>query len=133
MAKSVRTVLVVDDDVDVLALATMILEEEGFTVLAAADGTEALQILQAHPEIDLLFTDIVMPGDVNGFELAHQAKQLRPSLCVLYASGYIKNPSWGQKGIGHGPLLSKPWRREQLRQSILNLLAGGPGPASAPC
>lgn len=132
MAKSAFTVLVVDDDPDVLDVASIVLSSEGYTVLQAADGTEALRIIQAHPEIDLLFTDIVMPGNVDGFELAHRARQMRPSLRVLYTSGYIKNPPWGQKGIGYGPLLPKPWRQAQLRQSVSDLL-GGAGPAPPRC
>ena len=82
MAKASPTVLIVDDDLDVLAMATMVLSTEGYTILEAGDGIEALKVLQEHPETDLLFTDIVMPGSIDGFELAHRAKQLRPSLRI---------------------------------------------------
>src|SRR5690348_13293238 len=73
-------VLVVDDEPDVLELASMILSLQGYTVVEAANGAEALETLREQPKIEVLFTDIVMPGGLDGFELAHQAKQLRPDL-----------------------------------------------------
>lgn len=133
MAKSAPVVLVVEDDPDVLLIATTILDAEGYKILEASSGSEALDVLRAHPEVDLLFTDVVMPGDIDGFELAHQAKQLRPALRVVYTSGYVKNLPWGEKGIGYGPLLPKPWRQEQLLQSIRGAFHGGAGPAPSPC
>jgi CheY-like chemotaxis protein len=133
MAKSAPVVLVVDDDPDVLLIASTILSDAGYTVLEAAEGAEALSILQAHPEIDLLFTDVVMPGDVDGFELAHRAKQSRPDLRVVYTSGYIKNLPWGEKGIGYGPLLAKPWRQNELLHHIRGAFDGGGSAEPARC
>jgi|SRR3954464_13252148 CheY-like chemotaxis protein len=118
-------VLVVDDDPDVLLVASTLLSAQGYTVLEASSGEEALQVMRAHPEVAILFTDIVMPGEVDGFELAHQAKQLRPSLLVIYTSGYIEQIPWGEKGVGYGPLLSKPWRREQLLELVRSVVEGG--------
>ena len=129
MSNSAPTVLVVDDDPEVLAVAATVLGLEGYTVLQAPSGAEGLKLLQTNPGIDILFTDIVMPGDIDGFELAHRAKQLRPALRVLYTSGYIKEPPWGRHGVGHGPLLPKPWRRDQLRRTIQDLLGDGYRPA----
>jgi CheY-like chemotaxis protein len=120
-------VLVVDDDPDVLLVAATLLGEQGHTVLEASSGTEAMQIMHAHPEIAILFTDIVMPGDVDGFELAHQAKQLRPGLRVIYTSGYIEQIPWGEKGVGYGPLLPKPWRKVQLLDLVRSMLDGAEG------
>jgi CheY-like chemotaxis protein len=115
-------VLVVDDDPDVLLVAASILGQQGYSVLEASSGAEALDLLRQRPEIAILFTDIVMPGDVDGFELAHQARLLRPALRIVYTSGYIEKIPWGEKGIGYGPLLPKPWNREQLLAMIGSLL-----------
>ena len=128
-------VLVVDDDPDVLFMASTALSIEGFTVVEASNGADAIGILRERPEIDVLFTDIVMPGEVDGFELAHLAKQLRPELRVLYTSGYIRDIPWGQKGVGYGPLLPKPWRQDQLSQIVHALVQEStrpPGSAQAP-
>jgi CheY-like chemotaxis protein len=122
MPTSEPVVLVVDDDPDVLLVAATLLGGQGYTVLEASGGAEAMQIMRGHPEIAILFTDIVMPGDVDGFELAHQAKQLRPALRVIYTSGYIEQIPWGEKGIGYGPLLPKPWRKEQLLDLVRSML-----------
>lgn len=111
-------ILVVDDDPEVLAVACPQLVELGYTVLEAHDGPEALRVLQANRDIALLFTDIVMPGAVDGFELAERAKQLRPGLRVLYTSGYLRN-----EGVWYGSLLQKPWRREHLAEAVRNALA----------
>ena len=125
-------VLVVDDDPDVLLVAATLLSAQAYTVLTvleASSGVEAMRVMRGHPEIAILFTDIVMPGDVDGFELAHQAKQLRPALRVIYTSGYIEQIPWGEKGIGYGPLLPKPWRKQQLLDLVRSMLEvpGGAG------
>ena len=78
------TVLLVDDEADDRELAREALRSRGYTVLEASSGEEAMRVMRAHPEVAILFTDIVMPGEVDGFELAHQAKQLRPSLLAIY-------------------------------------------------
>jgi CheY-like chemotaxis protein len=115
------TVLIVDDDTDVLEIATTLFEDIGLTVLRAERGERALDILREHPTIELLFTDISMPG-MTGWELAHIAKQMRPELKVLYTSGYTKQLPFGQHGLGHGPLLPKPWRPDQLREKVTQVL-----------
>jgi CheY-like chemotaxis protein len=117
-------VLVVEDEPDVRELATTILEMQGYAVLQATDGAEAITMLESRSDISILFTDIVMPGSLDGFELAHEAKQLRPDLRVIYTSGYIKEIPWGQKGVGYGPLLPKPWRKDQLVSTVESMLGG---------
>ena len=111
-------ILVVDDDPDVLAMASLFLAEQGYAVLEAHNGGEALGILEAQPDIALLFTDIVMPGGIDGFELAQRAKQMRPLLRVLYTSAYLKN-----EGVWHGSLLPKPWRVDLLDAAVKQALA----------
>jgi CheY-like chemotaxis protein len=115
------TVLVVDDDPEVLEVAVTACEEMGLTVLSAEDGAVALEILRENPEVELLLTDIGMPN-MTGWELAHAAKQQYPDLKVIYTSGYIKSYPVGQHGMGYGPLLPKPWRGTQLRQQVRAVL-----------
>jgi CheY-like chemotaxis protein len=115
------TVLVVDDDPEVLEAAVTACEEMGLTVLGAEDGAETLEILRDNPEVELLLTDIGMPN-MTGWELAHAAKQKYPDLKIIYTSGYIKSYPIGQHGMGYGPLLSKPWRGNQLRQQVRAVL-----------
>jgi len=99
--------------------------EMGLTVLSAEDGAGALKILHENPEIELLLTDIAMPN-MTGWELAHAAKQKYPDLEIIYTSGYIKSYPVGQNGMGYGPLLPKPWRRNQLRQHVRAVLGRSP-------
>jgi CheY-like chemotaxis protein len=75
------------------------------------------------PGIHLLFTDIRMPGGMDGFELAHRAKQLRPDLRVVYTTGYVKELPWGEHGIGYGPMVRKPYRHRDLIAEVNRLLA----------
>jgi len=78
------TVLVVDDEVDLLEVAVTYLEEMGFTALPAVDGPSALQVVASTPELDLLLTDVVMPGGMNGVALAQQIRQHHPDIAVIY-------------------------------------------------
>lgn len=118
MSLAVLKILIVDDDPEVLTVATPLLSGLGYTVREAHDGQEALRVLQSERDIALLFTDIVMPGPIDGFELAERAKQLRPGIRVVYTSGYLRN-----EGIWYGQLLQKPWRRENLEEAIRTALA----------
>src|SRR3954466_5516892 len=90
MIEPVKTILVVEDDRDVRKVALAVLEGAGYRVLEAASGDEAYQLLLDHPEmqIDLLFTDVVMPGRLDGIDLANAACALRPPLHGLLATGF---------------------------------------------
>jgi CheY-like chemotaxis protein len=110
-----RQVLVVDDDPDVREYAVSVLEEFGYRVVAAADGESALEILGRGEGVDLLFTDVVMPG-LNGFEVARLATAHRPELKVLFASGYATDLTPA------GRLLKKPYRPAELQREIEALL-----------
>jgi signal transduction histidine kinase len=83
-----ETVMIVEDDPFVRSYAVMRLESLGYSVIAAVDGDDALQKLRADMHVDILFTDVVMPGGINGWELVDLARQLRPGLPVLLTSGY---------------------------------------------
>jgi CheY-like chemotaxis protein len=110
-----RTILVVDDDADVRDYASNVLEECGYEVVSAADGESALILLRGSQRIDLLFTDVVMPG-LNGFEVARRAVQQVPALKVLFTSGYASNLT------AAGRLLKKPYRPQQLAGEIAAVL-----------
>nr|WP_256205719.1 MULTISPECIES: response regulator [unclassified Pseudomonas] len=114
----------VEDDLAVQATVIDLLSGLGYKVLRANDAQSALSILQSGLHIDLLFTDVVMPGPLRSPELARQAKQLLPDIAVLYTSGYTQN------AIVHGgrldpgvELLSKPYRLHDLARKIRQLLA----------
>jgi CheY-like chemotaxis protein len=110
-------VLVVEDESGVRQLVVEALEGLGYQVLSASDAAEAKVLLQLHPEIDLLFTDIVMPGTQNGLELAQEAIQRRPELPVLFTSGYSGRTvlrDWP----GEIALLQKPYRIGALAQAV---------------
>jgi PAS domain S-box-containing protein len=120
-------VLLVEDDELVRHYAMTLLAGLGYRVLIAADGPEALQQLRDHPEIDLLFTDMVMPGGLNGRELADQAQAMRPGLPVLYASGYTDTGITQHGELEPGVLLlAKPYRRVDLARRLRQALASGP-------
>jgi PAS domain S-box-containing protein len=124
--KRQETILVVEDEADVRTIATRFLGAVGYRVVAAASAHEALDLLIANPEVDLLFSDVVLGSGMDGIELAHEARRIRPELAILLASGYR-----GPAGKGHDDrpdepfeLLHKPYRREQLVAAIRRVLDG---------
>ena len=122
-----ETVLVVDDDQIVQATVASMLEELGYTVLLASNGAEALAILEKGTQIDLLFTDVVMPGAISGRQLAEQAVEIVPKLKVLFTSGYTENAIVHNGRLDRGvELLSKPYSREQLAAKIRRVLDSAP-------
>ena len=114
-------ILVVEDDARVRRVVVARLEEEGYHVIQAADGKEALSLVAAHPEIRLLFTDIIMPGGMFGDELAREARILRPSLKVLFTSGYAE-PSLAGRELAEGSWLKKPYTARELASRLRVLL-----------
>ncbi len=119
-------VLVVEDDDLVRRHGCQLLAGLGYRVLQAATGAEALALLQAHADIDLLFTDVVMPGGMNGRQLADAARSLRPGLKVLYSSGYTENAIVHHGRLDPGVhLLAKPYRSIDLARKLRAVLARG--------
>jgi DNA-binding NtrC family response regulator len=109
------SILVVEDEDDIRDMVSTALRERGFSVLSVPNAEVALTILLEHVKFDLLFTDIVMPGVMNGFELAAEAKRLQPSLKVLYATGFTHLPRpGGSETARHGRLIQKPYRPDEL-------------------
>ena len=116
-------ILAVEDDELVRQFVCNQLVILGYQVLSASNAEEALRILRSDEKIDLLFTDIVMPGELNGRQLAEEAKKLRPDLKVLYTSGYTENAIVHHGRLDPGvQLLSKPYRRNDLAQKIRHVL-----------
>jgi CheY-like chemotaxis protein len=108
-------VLVVDDEEDLRLLAAGLLDEFGFSPLVATGGEEALRMLEGDfLRIDLLFTDVMMPGPINGFALAKRARQLRPELRIVLTSGYIDPDLAEAMSREFYPILAKPYRSKQL-------------------
>ena len=121
-----ETVLLVEDDEQVLAMATESLEELRYRVVVARNAAEALGHLTGVERIDILFSDVVMPGGMNGSQLAVEAQRLRPGIKVLLTSGYVANLDEGQMiGRGELPVLNKPYRRDELARSLRLVLGGG--------
>jgi CheY-like chemotaxis protein len=122
-----ETVLVVEDDDVVLITAAETVTDLGYQVLVAHDGREALQILKGSRKIDLLFSDIVMPGGINGVQLAIEARRLKPSLKVLLTSGYTAAVLTDKHGLPKEfPVLGKPYRRDQLAANLREIINGQP-------
>ncbi|MHB1205742.1 MAG: ATP-binding protein [Rhodospirillaceae bacterium] len=125
-------ILLVEDDALVRETATRQLESLGYSVVQAANGAEALHILKDDGGFDLLFTDVVMPGGMNGPAVAKSAVEMYPSLKVLFVSGYTNNAvidhGWLPAGVH---ILQKPYRRAELAAKVRRVLAAG-GAGNAP-
>lgn len=115
--------LVVEDDVLVREHLVAQLRDLGYRVTDASSGPEAYEIVKRMADIDLLFTDVVMPGGMNGRQLAEAALKLRPDLKVLYTSGYTENAIIHHGRLDAGVhLLSKPYRRQELALKVRKAL-----------
>ena len=119
-------ILLVDDDDFVRRYAEEALQQLGYRVISASSGPQALEALQQDPGIHLLFTDIVMPGGMNGRELVAAARRLHPGIRVLYTSGYMSSEIVRLTRLDpDAHLLEKPYRRVQLAEAVRNALAAG--------
>jgi CheY-like chemotaxis protein len=114
-----ETVLVVEDDRDVLDIAASGLLDLGYDVKTATDAHEALAILRTKGGIDVLFSDVVMPGGMNGAQLAVEAQRICPEIKVLLTSGYAASALSQEHGMPETlEVLRKPYRREDLAQKL---------------
>jgi PAS domain S-box-containing protein len=127
-----ETILVVEDNDDVRTFTTDTLRDYGFNVIEAVDAAEALKILDQNKRIDLLFTDIGLPG-LNGRELVATVQRRYQGVRALFTSGYAQMPSpAGSASLADIPLLSKPFTRAQLYERIVEVLEGAKGALEAP-
>jgi DNA-binding NtrC family response regulator len=118
----VHTVLVVDDAEGLTELARRLLERQGYAVLIAANAEEAVRLFELHPSIDVLLTDVVMPG-ASGPELTRQLVERRPGLKVIYMSGYTEDVIAHHGVLDPGiALLHKPFTSETLGRKIRDVL-----------
>jgi CheY-like chemotaxis protein len=123
-----RTILVVEDEEAVREAAVAMLDELGYRCLEAADAQSALALVEHGAHVDLVFTDVVMPGPLRTREFAQALKALRPELPVLFTSGYTDNAIIHQGRLDEGvQLISKPYARADLARRLAQLL-----PADAP-
>ena len=119
-----ETILVVEDDDAVRETAVSLLAELGYRVLKARDAQSALTVIESGVPMDLLFTDVVMPGPLRSPELARRAKERLPNLAVLFTSGYTENAIVHHGRLDPGvELLSKPYTREALARKVRHVLA----------
>ncbi|HLM39254.1 MAG TPA: ATP-binding protein [Microvirga sp.] len=118
-----ETILVVEDERDLRVYTTEALRELGYRVLEAADGHAALGLVDRHPEIDLLFTDVVLTGGMNGRNLADEAARRRPGLPVLFTTGYTSNAIVHHGRLDPGmPLIGKPFTYAELAAKVRRIL-----------
>ena len=117
-----ETILIVDDDDLVRPSTVSLVESLGYRVLSASNGPDALQILRQDTRIDLLFTDLFMPGGMHGPQLVAEARRLRPELKVLFASGYL-NYSVLRRGLDPRiEKVSKPYWPDELAAKLREVL-----------
>jgi CheY-like chemotaxis protein len=119
-----EAILIVEDDDLVRRYVVTQVRSLGYRTFAAGNAAEALTIIDSREKIDLLFTDVVMPGSINGWQLAIEALRCRPALKVLYTSGYAKNDMSHEERL-HADvlLLAKPYRKADLAKMIRTALA----------
>jgi DNA-binding NtrC family response regulator len=117
-----KTVLVVEDEDGLRELARRLLQRNGYTVLVAAGADEAIRLFEGDPSIDVLLTDVVMPG-TSGPELTRQLMEQRPALRVIYMSGHIEEALVRQVALKPGIVfLNKPFTSESLEEKIREVL-----------
>ena len=124
-ARSGETVLIVDDEPSVRMLVTDVLEELGYTAIEAADGAAGLSVLQSDVRIDLLVSDVGLPGGMNGRQMADAARVTRPDLKVLFITGFAQNAAVGNGQLEPGMhVMTKPFAMEAMATRIKALIEG---------
>ncbi len=116
-------ILIVEDDQDVRTYSTDSLRELGYQIIEAANARNALQILDEHPEVSVLFTDVGLPGGMNGRQLAEEARKRHPTLKVLFTTGYARNAIVHEGRLDPGvELLPKPFTQAALGEKLRDIL-----------
>ena len=118
------TVVLIEDDAVIRMLITDALEDLNYNVRAADDGTKGLQLLQSGEQIDLLITDVGLPGSLNGRQVADAARCLHPKLIVLFITGYVQDAlNWGTMLEPGMHLMTKPFQIDELTRRVADLVA----------
>jgi CheY-like chemotaxis protein len=121
-----ETVLVVDDEPLVRMLIVDVLEDLGYAAIEAVDGAAGLKVLQSDARIDLLISDVGLPGGMNGRQMADAARQFRPELKVLFITGYAESAVLGAGDLDHGmQVLTKPFAMDAISAKIRRIIADG--------
>jgi signal transduction histidine kinase/CheY-like chemotaxis protein len=120
-----ETVLVVDDEPSIRMLVTEVLQDLGYAAIEARDGSSGLRVLRSDARVDLLVTDVGLPGGMNGRQMADVARTSRPGLKVLFITGYVENAAVGNGHLEPGMhVMTKPFALEALASRIKDLIAG---------
>ena len=123
LAASGQTILVVDDEATIRHLIDEVLDEQGYTVIGAADGAAGIKVLQSGAKIELLITDVGLPNGMNGRQVADAARALRPDLKVLFITGYAENAAVGNGHLEPGmELLTKPFTMQGLSAKVAEMM-----------
>ena len=120
--ESAPTVLVVEDEVLVRMVVSDYLRDCAFHVVEAGSGDEAIQILEAGIEVDIVFSDVHMPGEIDGFALSQWVRRERPGVKVILTSGVARSAKAAGDLCEEGPLLAKPYNHRDLERHIRSLL-----------
>lgn len=115
-------ILLVDDERDILEIGVMALRDAGYAVQPASNGDIALVLIEQGVPFRLLITDVVMPGVLDGFALARRARELDPSLPIIYTTGFARVASVRSPGAPNGDTLQKPWRPSELLKLVSAVL-----------
>jgi CheY-like chemotaxis protein len=116
-------ILVVEDDKNVRDIPVSILRNQGYVIVEAGDGKEAINRLKDGQPFDLLFTGVVLPGGMNGVEIAKEAKRIQPNIKVLYTTGYAENAVVHNEQLDPGvTLVNKPYSRVELLEKVRAML-----------
>ncbi|WP_113891580.1 hybrid sensor histidine kinase/response regulator [Roseiarcus fermentans] len=124
LPKGSETILLVEDDPRLRRVLSRRLRSLGYAVVEADNGAQAMAELVARPEIALIFTDMVMPGGMTGLELAQAAVAMKPSVKILFTSGYAE-PAIARLGLSSGAWLKKPYTADELAEKVREVLRQG--------
>jgi CheY-like chemotaxis protein len=113
------TILIVEDEPMILAIAQAEFEDAGHRVLEATDSDSALEVMLNNPEIDLMFTDVRMPGGLDGWALARAARMLSPALPIIYATGFSDE---APRPVEGGVMFTKPYRLSDIVETAQTML-----------
>jgi CheY-like chemotaxis protein len=124
-AEAGAVVLLVEDELTLRTVIVEVLSDLGYTVLEAGHSQSGLHILESGARIDLLLTDVGLPGGMNGRQLADAARERRPNLKVLFLTGYAESVAAGNSGLEQGmEIMSKPFALDKLAAKVKGMISG---------